>query len=315
LFQLIETADVLVHNFRPSVMEKLGLGYDELKDTYPRLIYACSTGWGDKGPDVERGRGGHDVMARASAGLFEPLGPNGLPIPVGISADYPAGLLLMIGILTALHAREKTGKGQLVTTDLLSAAFHANTWHSATELNRAHITSQDGVGASEDAIRASFKTRDGYIEISPVFSDDALRDLSLALGLADLSEDPRFVDKKTRPKHADQINAILDQRFLEKSTAEWISILEPQGILCAEVKTYAEAADNPQMQANNMVIEIAPQDHHPLRVLGTPIRLYGTPSSHRAPPPELGQHNTEVLKELGYTDEQIVDFQKLGAFG
>jgi crotonobetainyl-CoA:carnitine CoA-transferase CaiB-like acyl-CoA transferase len=315
LFQLVETADVLVHNFRPSVMEKLGLGYDELKDTYPKLIYACSTGWGDKGPDVERGRAGHDVMARASAGLFEPLGPNGLPIPVGISADYPAGLLLMIGILTALHAREKTGKGQLVTTDLLSAAFHANTWHSASELNRARITSHDGVGASEDAIRASFKTRDGYIEISPVFSDDALRDLSLALGLTDLSEDPRFVDKKTRPKHADQINAILDQRFLEKSTAEWISILEPQGILCAEVKTYAEAADNPQMQANNMVIEIAPQDHHPLRVLGTPIRLYGTPSSHRAPPPELGQHNTEVLKELGYTDAQIVDFQKLGAFG
>jgi len=314
LFKLIETADVLVHNFRPRVMEKLGLGYDDLKDLYPRLIYAQSSGWGDQGPYVESGRGGHDVMARAAAGLFEPLGPDGLPIPAGISADYPAGLLLMIGILTALHTRERTGMGQLVTTDLLSAAYHANAWHSATELNREHITSHDGVGASENAIRASFRTQDGFIEISPVFSDDALRDLSMALGLDDLSQDPRFADKESRPEHADEINAILDRRFVEKPTAAWVSILEPQGILCTEIKTYAEAADDPQMQANKMVVKTEHGGSEVLRLLGTPIRLYSTPASHRTPPPALGEHNVDVLKELGYSEEQIIEFEQSDAF-
>ena len=315
LLKLIETADVLVHNFRPGVMEKLGLGYDDLKDQNPRLIYAQSSGWGDHGPYVESGRGGHDVMARAAAGLFEPLGPDGLPIPAGISADYPAGLLLMIGILTALHARERSGQGQLVTTDLLSAAYHANAWHSATELNQAKITSYDGVGASESAIRASFKTMDGYIEISPVFSDDALRDLSVALGVEDLSKDPRFADKESRPALADEINAILDLRFLEKPTSEWLSLLEPQGILCTEIKTYAEAAEDPQMQANNMVVEIDYDGMEALRLLGTPIRLYSTPASHRLSPPGLGEHNIDMLKDLGYSNAQIAELVRVGALG
>jgi len=143
-------------------MEKLGLGYEDMAALNPRLIYARSSGWGDRGPYVERGRGGHDLMARASAGLFAPLGPDGLPVPAGISADYPAGLLLTIGILVALQARERTGRGQLVSTDLLSAAFHSNTWDGATVLNRDRIESSGGVGASEEAIRSSFKTRDGY---------------------------------------------------------------------------------------------------------------------------------------------------------
>ena len=199
LLDLIKSADVVVHNFRPGVMERLGLGYDALKALNPGLIYAYSSGWGDEGPYVERGRGGHDLMARAGAGLFVPLGPGGLPVPAGISADYPAGLLLVIAILLALHARTETGLGQRVSTDLLSAAYHTNTWHAATELNRDKIDSDDGVAASEAAIRSSFRTRDGYLEVSPVFSDDALRDISVALELGDLSQDPRFADKSTRP--------------------------------------------------------------------------------------------------------------------
>ena len=315
LSDLIATADVLVHNFRPGVMEKLGLGYEQLRDAYPRLIYAQSSGWGDRGPHVATGRAGHDLMARAAAGLFAPLGPQGLPVPAGISADYPAGLLLMIGILIALHARERTGRGQLVSTDLLSAAYHTNTWNAADELNEARVDSRDGVGASEAAIRSSFKTRDGYIEVSPVFSDDALRDISLALGLEDLSLDPRFTRKEDRPARAGEINAILAQRFLEKTTAEWVALLEPQGVLCTQINTYAEAAEDPQLQANEMVVAIDHPKAGRLSVLGTPIRLYGTPATRRLPPPELGQHTVEVLRELGYTAEQIVSLQETGALG
>jgi crotonobetainyl-CoA:carnitine CoA-transferase CaiB-like acyl-CoA transferase len=156
---------------------------------------------------------------------------------------------------------------------------------------------------------------DGYIEISPVFSDDALRDLSVALGLEDLSKDPRFAEKESRPAHADEINAILDRRFAEKPTTEWVSILEPQGILCTAVKTYAEAAEDPQMRANKMVVEMNHEALETLRLLGTPIRLYNTPASHRTPPPALGEHNIDLLKDLGYSDEDITEFEQLGAFG
>jgi crotonobetainyl-CoA:carnitine CoA-transferase CaiB-like acyl-CoA transferase len=295
-------------------MDRLGLGYEDLKVINPRLIYAQSSGWGDKGPYVDRGRGGHDLMARATGGLFVPLGPDGLPVPAGISADYPAGLLLTIAILVGLQARERTGEGQLVSTDLLSAAFHTNTWYGAEELNPERIDDASGVSASEAAIRSSFRTRDGYIEVSAVFSDDALRDLSVALGLDDLSQDPRFADIEERPAHADEINTILDARFLEKTTGEWIELLEPQGILCAEINTFPEAAKDPQLQANDMVVELDHPQAGVLRLLGTPIRMYGTPSSHAHPAPGLGEHTVEVLRELGYTDEEIAAFEDEGAF-
>lgn len=315
LLELVKTSDVLVHNFRPGVMEKLGFGYEDLQVVNPRLIYARSSGWGDKGPYAERGRGGHDMMARATAGLFAPLGPEGLPVPAGISADYPAGLLLVIGILIALLARGKTGRGQLVSTDLLSAAFHSNTWEGADILNQERVESAGGVGASEKAIQRSFKTKDGYIEVSPVFSEDALRDISVALGIGDLSQDPRFADKANRPAHADEISAILGARFLEKTTQEWIAILEPQGVLCAEIKTFAEAAKDPQVLANEMIVEMEHPRVGKLRLFGTPVRLYGTPASLRIPPSDLGQHTRDILLELGYSEEQIAEFKAQGAFG
>lgn len=315
VLQLAKSADVLVHNFRPGVMERLGLGNENLKLVNPRLIYARSSGWGDRGPYVKRGRGGHDLMARASAGLFAPLSPDGLPGPAGISVDYPAGMLLALGIMLALRAREKTGRGQLVSTDLLSTAFHAHAWEGATTLNSERTEARAGVGSTEKAIRSSFKTSDGYIEISPVFSDDALRDISLAMGVGDLSLDPRFANKEERPARADEINAILAERFLGRTTEEWIAVLEPQGVLCAEIKTFAQAAEDPQVLANDMVVEMEHPRIGVMRLLGTPIRLYDTPSSLRIPPPDLGEHTEEILFDLGYSEAEIDEFREEGAFG
>jgi len=312
--RLIATADVLVHNFRPGVMERLGLGYEQLAERYPRLVYAYSSGWGDEGPCVERGRGGHDMLARASAGWFAPLGPDGLPVPAGISADYPAGLLLMHAVLIALLARERTGRGQLVSTDLLSAAVHANSWEGGADLNRERAV-PGGIVQTEAIIDKSFRTLDGFIEISPVFSPDALKDISLAMGLGDLSEDARFATVEDRTANARELNAILAARFREKPTAEWVAILEPQGVLCGEIKTFAQAAEDPQVRANRMVIAMEHPSAGTLRLLGTPIRLRDTPATHRLPPPELGQHTEEVLAEIGYSQEEIAALRAQGALG
>ncbi|MES2697787.1 MAG: CoA transferase, partial [Verrucomicrobiota bacterium] len=167
IYDLVKKADVVVHNFRGGVMEKLGFGYADFAALNPRIVYASSNGWGDKGPSAERGRGGHDLMARAEAGWFTQPDPAKPPFPAGISADYVAGLMLMQGIMMALLARERTGKGQHVTTDLLSVAFHAHSWAGPAVLNSERITEVSGVIANESLIDKSFTTQNGYIEISP----------------------------------------------------------------------------------------------------------------------------------------------------
>ena len=315
MMKLIETSDVLVHNFRVGVMDKLGFGYDDLKQVNPRLIYATSSGWGDKGPYVERKRGGHDLMARAEAGWFHHPSPDSRPAPAGISIDYAAGLMLSQSILMALYARTHTGEGQLVTTDLLSVAFHAHVWESAGQLNQSRWDEKQGIGGSEAAIEKAFKTADGWIEISPVFSDNALRDISVAIGLDDLSLDARFATSIDQITNRDDMNAILGERFLAHTTDEWISILEPKGVFCGKIRDFMEAADDPQISANNMIIDMDHPSAGSLRLLGTPGRLHSTPPEYHIAPADLGEHNTDILAELGYSSNEIAEFERDGVIG
>jgi len=310
--RLIEDSDVVVHNFRKGVMEKNGLGYEEVKAINPSIVYAWSSGWGDHGPYADRGRAGHDLMARAECGWFIDIGKGKAPIPGGVSMDYCAGMNLITAILMALYHREKTGEGQLVTTDLLSVAFHTHAWDGATELNTERIDEAAAVGGTEAAIDKAFLTADGAIEISPVFSDNALRDISIAMDLGDLSLDPRFETESLQVRNSEELNEILVKGFKEKTTDEWMDQLEKQGVLCARVNDFADAELDPQIEANNMVLSMDHKDAGSLKMIGVPVRLHSTPISLRHPPPDLGEHSREIAAELGYTEEEISEMLKAG---
>jgi len=313
--KLVRSSDVLVHNFRPGVMERLGFGYDDLKQINPSLIYAASNGWGDTGPYPERGRAGHDMMARAEGGWFIFYDQEQPPIPGGISVDYPAGLNLMIGILTALVHRLRTGEGQYLSTDLLSVAFHAHAWDAASRLNAEKIDRPAAVGGTEAAINKAFQTANGFIEISPVFSGNALRDISTAVGLGDLSQQPEFSTEDLQIENKDRLNTLLAQEFLKKTTETWMVELESKGVLCARINSFEDAARDPQIACNNMIVSMKDPDAGELKLLGTPVRLKGTPPRMQEFPPRLGQHNTDVALEIGYSQEEIDRLTEKGIFG
>ncbi len=315
VIKLVEQSDVLVHNFRQGVMEKLGFGYEDLKAINPSLVYATSSGWGDEGPNAERKRAGHDMMARAEGGWFVFYDEDKPPIPGGLSIDYAAGLNLMVGILTALVHRLKTGEGQYVSTDLLSVAFHAHAWDAASRLNSEKIDRPAAVGGTEAAINKAFQTADGFIEISPVFSDNALRDISLALGLGDLSEKAEFSCEDLQIDNKGSLNALLAEAFLKKNTDEWMELLEAQGVLCARINRFDDAARDPQIACNEMIVSMSDPEIGELKMLGNPIRLKGTPLKLEQFPPKLGEHSHTIASELGYGDEEIAAMQESGVFG
>ena len=313
--KLVKSSDVLVHNFRQGVMEKLGFGYDDLKEINFSLIYAASSGWGDTGPYADRGRAGHDMMARAEGGWFTFYDEEKPPIPGGISIDYPAGLNLMIGILTALVHRLRTGEGQYLSTDLLSVAFHAHTWDAAARLNAEKIDRPAAVGGTEAAINKAFQTLDGFIEISPVFSNNALKDISTAMGLGDLSQEPQFCTEELQVDNKNELNAVLAKAFLQKTTDVWMEELESQGVLCARINSFDDTARDPQIACNNMIVSMEDPDVGELKLLGTPVRLKGTPPRLQEFPPRLGQHSRDVALEIGYSQDEVARMAEHGVFG
>ena len=292
LMELIRGADVVVNNFRAGVMERMGLGYDELKKTNPRLIYAVGTGFGLTGPYAHKG--GQDVLAQAMSGVMARRSRESDPMIVNATtfADYSAGMHLFQGVLLALLQREKTGRGQQFNVSLLDSMIAAQTQEATTQMMRGYELNWGAMPLS-----GVFETSDGALVMVGAFKQDPVGDIGKALGLPGLSGDPRFTTHALRVANKPVLQAMFMERFRTNTTAHWIGRLEEQDLLCAPVRTIAEALADEQATINGMIME-APGVFETVKVVGSPIHMSDAPVTIRVPPAKLGEHTEEVLAEL-----------------
>lgn len=321
IHRLLAETDVLVHNFRPGVMERLGLDYPTLEPQYPRLIYAVGSGYGTRGPYADKGKAGHESETQALAGLAAKYqGSGGVPrqLPAAV-ADNTGGLLLAQVVLLALFARERTGRGQAVETSLLDGLMAMQAWETSALLNvpspaedRANADAWQGGRNPLDG--AVFRTSNGYLMVSAIFRPhpEPLRNLCTALGIQDLSTDPRFATMADLTSNAASLRSELEPVFASRTTAKWVQQLEAHDILCAPIRSTAEALQDPQLAVNALLVEVEHSRLGKLRFIGTPVRLSSTPARPAQAAPMMGEHTDEILREVGYSAAEIADFRAGG---
>lgn len=290
---LLETADVVVNNFRPGVMERMGFGYEDLKKINPRLIYAVGTGFGLTGPYQHKG--GQDVLAQAVSGVMRRKSDNSHPTSIYATplADYSAGMHLVQGILLALLQRDKTGEGQQVAVSLYNSMIAMQMQEGTT-----HLMRQKDLNWGAFPLTGVFETTDSAIVMVGAFKPNPLRDICEALEIEDLSQYPQYKDFDAQMARRPELQAIFRDNFAKNSTAHWIERLEGVDILCAPVRSLPEALKDEQTIINKMILEAGETAAGPIRLIGSPIDMSAAHVTVRISPPQLGQHNEEILASL-----------------
>ncbi len=310
--QLVVKADVVMENFRFGVMEKIGLGYEDLAKINPRLIYAASSGFGHTGPYRERPA--YDPVIQAMGGIMSVTGQkDGIPTRVGISiGDLAAGLYLALGISLALLHREKTGLGQKIDVSMLDCQIALLENQIARYLMGGEVPKPVGNRHPSYAPFGSFRTKDGYIMIA-AGNNKLWKELCMVLGFPELGEDPRFVTNVLRVENYDEMAAIMEVKLREKTGKEWTDIMIAAGIPCGPINTIPDLLEDPQIKAREMIVNI---DHPVLGsvgIAGIPIKMSGSPGEVRRYAPSLGEHNTEVLtRYLGLPGPEIRELKDKG---
>lgn len=294
IYKFIEDTDVVVENFRPGVMERLGFGYEKLKELRPSLVYCSCTGYGSDGP--YRDRPGQDLLLQSMSGMTMLTGgEHAPPTPLGTAAvDQHAAVLAAMGVLAALVRRAKTGLGCKVESNLLNAALDMQIEPFTYFLNKGPLwdRSRSGIGSTfHQAPYGVYKTLDGWITLSMSPGDK----LAKALGndrLASFSLRDQF-------HRREEINRIVVDEIRKKTTSEWFAILQEHGIWYAPVNTYAEVERDPQVAWNKVIAEVDHPEAGRVRLLNHPVRYDGEPPPVRHAPPLLGEHTREILAEYG----------------
>lgn len=294
VLELIDGADVVVSNFRPGVMERMGFGYEDLKKRNPGIIFALGTGFGLEGPN--RHKGGQDILAQALTGLMMRKPDPALPTSIYSTplCDYSAGMHLVQGILLALLQRQKTGEGQVVAVSLYNSMLALQMQEGAAYMMRGKDLNWGAF-----ALTGVFDTTDRPIVMVGAFKQNPLRDICEALEIEDLSKQERFANFDRQMENRPELQAIFRARFAENSSAHWLKRLEDVDILCAPVRTLAEALEDEQTLVNRMIVEAGRTPAGPVRLIGSPIDMSAAPLTIRQAPPRLGEHNDEILGSVG----------------
>ena len=312
--RLCETADVVISNFVPGTMEKLGLGYEPVRKVNPRIIYALGSGFGQNGP--YRDKPAFDVIVQAMGGIMSITGEeNGPPIRPGVSyGDIAAGLFLCVAILAALQERSKSGQGQLVDISMLDSQITVQENAFARYLNAGDIPVALGTRHPVYTPFQVFRTRDGFLALAlrggykdqwPLFC--------AAIERVDLIDDPRFKDGWERTQHYKELEPILNEVMKTRTTREWITEFERLEIPCGPVNTIPETVHDPQVAARNMIIDVDHPANGRFKVVSTPFRFSRTPCQPTRASPELGEHTAGVLSEwLNMSDDQINKLKEKG---
>jgi crotonobetainyl-CoA:carnitine CoA-transferase CaiB-like acyl-CoA transferase len=304
LRKLAGTADVLLENFRPDVKHRLGIDYESLSKVNPRLVYASISGFGQTGPYADRP--GFDQIAQGMGGLMSVTGlPGHGPLRVGIPiADLCAGIFAAYGVTVALLEREHSGKGQWVQTSLLEALIYMMDFQTARWTIDGEIPGQAGNFHPTSIPTGVYRTKDGHINIA-VFGTKIWERFCHALGAPEWVTDERSKSKASRSVHRDWLNAEIEKRLAHETSDHWIDRLNREGVACGRINNVKEVFEEPQVQHLGMLKTVVSNRLGEEKIVGQPVTLSRTPSTIARATPLRGEHTEEILREIGYTAEDL----------
>lgn len=313
LRRLLKDADCIIENYRRDTMQKLGLGYDSLRELNPGLIYCEISGFGRTGPYADRG--GFDLIAQGMSGLMAITGegPGRPPIKVGAPvSDITAGILAAMGCASAYAHKLKTGEGQRVDTSLFEAAITHTYWQSAIAFATGDSPGPMGSAHPLNAPYQAFQTSDGWVNLGAANQTNWERTLEV-IGAEELGKDPRFATNRDRMENRLELEKLLNGYFRKRTTDDWIALLEAAGVPAGPVLSITEMHRDPQALAREMVVETEHPVAGAVKTIGAPVKFHASPGGVKRPAPLFGQHSREVLEQAGFDENEIAEFLAKGA--
>jgi formyl-CoA transferase/CoA:oxalate CoA-transferase len=305
---------VLIDNYRYGALARAGLDYETLSAENPKLIYCSISGFGASGP--RRDKPANDLFMQAFSGGMSITGEvGGGPVKMGLSvADIGAGMLGTIGVLMALEARHRTGRGQRIDTSLLEGQMSMLSYHLTRYFATGIVPGPGGSGSQVSVPYQAFKASDDWLVVA-AFNERMWRDFCTAIGRPEWAEDPRFSKADGRAQHRDLLIGLINDALGRRPAKEWESVLETAGVPCTLVNRIDQIVTDDQVQARDMIVEMEVPDLGLIRVAGLPVKFSETPGRLDRHPPRLGEHTRSLLRELGYPDGEIEALAARGAVG
>ena len=297
LRRLVAKADVVLENFRPGTMERLGFGYDALRKVNPRLIYCAISGFGESGPEASRP--GYDLIVQGESGVMDLTGfADGPPVKVGNSvADLVSGMAAAHGVTLALLSRARTGKGQKVEIGMLDVMASLLTYQAGLYWNGGGRPARRGNQHPSIVPYEVFQAQDAYMTLG-VANNSLFDRMCRAIGREELAKDPRFDSEASRVTNREVLVPLLTSIYSTRPASDWLKRLDEAGVPAGRIKTVAEVCDSEHLRARGMFVSLNHPKAGAVTAMGVPIRLWDTPGAAQAPAPLLGQHTDEILTGL-----------------